>query len=104
MSKEIDSLEPSQTDLFGTFEEAREVFNRALPNFRCVVCQNEHQALVGGDIEGQHTRINLHRPDKPIADSYIPTLTLICLNCGYVMSFVQSEIKRLAARKDPENG
>ncbi|HEV7599762.1 MAG TPA: hypothetical protein VGO49_05825 [Bradyrhizobium sp.] len=104
MADEADKPDTSEFELFETFEEARDAFNSALPDFKCIVCQHPQQAVVGGDIAGEHTRVNVHLPENPAVEWYVPTLAVICLNCGYVMSFAQEEIRNLASRMRAKNG
>jgi hypothetical protein len=81
---------------FDTFEEARDAFNRALPDFRCLVCHHDHVAILGEFEDGLRTKLTLQRDDDPVARSFVPTLVVICQNCGHISSFAEDGIRSLA--------
>lgn len=88
-----DSLLPRR---FRSFEEARGAFNRALPDFKCPACGDEHQAMLGEFEQELRTKITLQTDADGQPVKFVPTLVLVCENCGHVSTFAEDGIRRLS--------
>jgi hypothetical protein len=84
------------TARFSSIEEAGEAFKRALPDFRCPACRHDRFLVADQFDQGLRTRMNFYRGNNGVPTQGVATLSLVCDNCGFVSSFEERTLKKLA--------
>lgn len=82
----------------GNKEKVVSELKKKIPNLKCPICANAALTLAGGFF-AHDLQQNLNQ--RQIGGINIPTVPIICNNCGYVMEFAAGTLG-LLPQKNPE--
>ena len=81
---------------FKTVDEAGKAVLSALPGISCPVCRHDRFSIADNFDQDVRTQISMFHRNFAIPTRAITTLSLVCENCGFVCTFVEPTLKKLA--------
>jgi hypothetical protein len=76
-----------------------QLFSDALPNFRCPICQNDGFVVLRDFKADAAPDTVFYARGNGHSTAFMPTLTLNCDDCGYVLPFAEEELRKRAERR-----
>jgi hypothetical protein len=95
---EGDETGPPQSELWKSLESVENLINAALPGLKCPICGSQSFTLVRDFSIHASPQISSYRWMEISPDSFIPTLTFSCDDCGHFLSFAEAELMKRAGR------
>ena len=75
-----------------------DLINRAVPDFHCPACRGQRFELLNDFESHAMAQLNVYVGAGPDRAAFIPTLAMICEDCGFVAQFANEALQKKAER------